>query len=323
MQLVPDVEPYELMKLRLLNAAHQAMSYPALLDGHTFVHEVCQQPDYAQFLLDYMTLEARPTLRPVPGIDLDAYSHDLIARFSNPAIQDTLARLIVDGSERIPKFLLPVAREQAARIQAGQGGDLRRCALVVAAWSAYVAQAATRGDRLDDVRAADLTHAALAAQVTPGAFLHQPDVFGDLSAAPAFVQAYLDARAALAAHGPLGALRALHAAPPKENTHDYPRPLPPGRPPRSDHRGAQGIGFEIARGLAQAGARVTIADLNPDVGQAAAATLDGQFEVLNVTDAAAVAALARKLPDVDILVNNAGIVRNTPPRPPRTTTGAV
>ncbi|MDK2011024.1 MULTISPECIES: SDR family NAD(P)-dependent oxidoreductase [unclassified Deinococcus] len=76
--------------------------------------------------------------------------------------------------------------------------------------------------------------------------------------------------------------------------------------------GAQGIGFEIARGLAQAGARVTIADLHPDVGQAAAATLDGQFEVLNVTDAAAVAALARKLPDVDILVNNAGIVRNTP-----------
>ncbi|AWT34959.1 3-oxoacyl-ACP reductase [Deinococcus arenae] len=76
--------------------------------------------------------------------------------------------------------------------------------------------------------------------------------------------------------------------------------------------GAQGIGFEIARGLAQAGARVTIADLNPDVGQAAAATLDGQFEVLNVTDPAAVAALARKLPDVDILVNNAGIVRNSP-----------
>lgn len=76
--------------------------------------------------------------------------------------------------------------------------------------------------------------------------------------------------------------------------------------------GAQGIGFEIARGLAQAGARVTIADLNPDVGQAAAAILEGQFEVLNVTDAAAVAALARRLPDVDILVNNAGIVRNTP-----------
>ncbi|GGR89654.1 mannitol dehydrogenase family protein [Deinococcus sedimenti] len=204
-QLVPDVEPYELMKLRLLNAAHQAMSYPALLGGHTFVHEVCQQPDYAQFLLDYMALEAQPTLHPVPGIDLSAYQHELIERFSNPAIQDTLARLIVDGSERIPKFLLPVAREQAA-----QGGDLRRCALVVAAWSAYVAHAATRGEPLVDVRAPTLTLAALADQTRPGAFLDQPDVFGDLAGTPAFVQAYLDARTCLATLGPVGALRALH-----------------------------------------------------------------------------------------------------------------
>ncbi|GMA17064.1 glucose 1-dehydrogenase (plasmid) [Deinococcus metallilatus] len=76
--------------------------------------------------------------------------------------------------------------------------------------------------------------------------------------------------------------------------------------------GAQGIGFEIARGLAQAGARVTIADLNPDVGEGAARELDAAFEALNVTDAGAVAALAQRLPDVDVLVNNAGIVRNTP-----------
>ncbi|PNY79855.1 SDR family NAD(P)-dependent oxidoreductase [Deinococcus koreensis] len=75
---------------------------------------------------------------------------------------------------------------------------------------------------------------------------------------------------------------------------------------------AQGIGFEIARGLAQAGARVTIADLNPDVGTEAAQGIGAAFEVLDVTDAAAVAALAARLPDVEILVNNAGIVRNTP-----------
>ncbi|MFC5847291.1 SDR family NAD(P)-dependent oxidoreductase [Deinococcus petrolearius] len=75
---------------------------------------------------------------------------------------------------------------------------------------------------------------------------------------------------------------------------------------------AQGIGFEIARGLAEAGARVTIADMNPDVGQEAARDIGATFEVLNVTDPAAVAALARKVSDVDVLVNNAGIVRNTP-----------
>lgn len=75
---------------------------------------------------------------------------------------------------------------------------------------------------------------------------------------------------------------------------------------------ARGIGFEIARGLAQAGARVTIADLDPDVGTGSAREIGGTFETLDVTDPAAVAALAARLPDVDILVNNAGIVRNTP-----------
>merc|ERR1712050_741245 len=32
--MVKDVLPYELMKLRLLNAAHQALAYPALIAGY-------------------------------------------------------------------------------------------------------------------------------------------------------------------------------------------------------------------------------------------------------------------------------------------------
>ena len=75
---------------------------------------------------------------------------------------------------------------------------------------------------------------------------------------------------------------------------------------------AQGIGFEIARGLAEAGASVVIADMNPAVGEPAAASIGGSFEPLNVTDSAAVRALAQQLGAVDILVNNAGIVRNGP-----------
>ena len=69
-QIVSDVEPYELMKLRLLNASHQALCYPGSLVGYRFVHEVTSDPLFARFLLDYMTAEAIPTLRPVPGIDL-------------------------------------------------------------------------------------------------------------------------------------------------------------------------------------------------------------------------------------------------------------
>ena len=36
-----DVTPYELMKLRLLNASHQAMCYLGYLAGYRYAHEVC------------------------------------------------------------------------------------------------------------------------------------------------------------------------------------------------------------------------------------------------------------------------------------------
>ncbi|GGJ87862.1 SDR family NAD(P)-dependent oxidoreductase [Deinococcus aquiradiocola] len=75
---------------------------------------------------------------------------------------------------------------------------------------------------------------------------------------------------------------------------------------------AQGIGYEIARGLREAGANVVIADMNPEVGETAASALGGRFERLNVTDPGAVRDLAARLDGVSILVNNAGIVRNTP-----------
>ena len=116
------------MKLRLLNAGHQAICYLGYLAGYRYVDEACQNLAFVRFLLGYMTSEATPTLAPVPGIDLAGYQHTLIERFANPNIRDTLARLCAQGSDRLPKFLLPVIREQLA-----SGGELERSALVVAA----------------------------------------------------------------------------------------------------------------------------------------------------------------------------------------------
>ncbi len=110
MQVVEDVEPYELMKLRLLNASHQALCYFAYLDGYRLVHEAAQDPLYRTFLRGYMDHEGTPTLAPVPGVDLDDYKATLIERFSNPEVRDTVARLCAESSDRIPKWLLPVVR---------------------------------------------------------------------------------------------------------------------------------------------------------------------------------------------------------------------
>ncbi|ACO48168.1 mannitol dehydrogenase family protein [Deinococcus deserti] len=212
-QLVQDVEPYELMKLRLLNATHQAMGQLGLLAGYTYAHEVCQDPVFVDFLLGYMIDEATPTLHPVPGVDIAAYREQLIARFASTAIQDTLARLVVDGSERIPKFLLPVVRERLAA-----GGSVNRSALVVAAWSRYIA-AAHEGHypALVDPRAESITGGAVRDVQHPGAFLELQDIFGDLAQNARFREAYLTARNTLDSHGALGAIQVMvqqHAAAP-------------------------------------------------------------------------------------------------------------
>jgi NAD(P)-dependent dehydrogenase (short-subunit alcohol dehydrogenase family) len=78
-----------------------------------------------------------------------------------------------------------------------------------------------------------------------------------------------------------------------------------------------GIGKEIARQLAGAGVVVYVGSRNAGRGERAAEEIDGDARllVLDVTDAASVAAAAREVTALDILVNNAGIsgVDNTAP----------
>lgn len=204
-QFVADVAPYEKMKLRLLNASHQAMSYLGLLEGFAYVHEVCEDEDFADFLRGYMHEEAEPTLDSVPGIDLAAYQEQLIARFSNRAIMDTLSRQIVDGSDRIPKFLMPVIADQLA-----VGGVPLRCALVLAAWQSCLLRGALDPQRrliTSDTRLETLEAAALADEDRPGAFLELVPTLslGD----PHFADTYRAARELLRERGPRGAVRAL------------------------------------------------------------------------------------------------------------------
>jgi mannitol 2-dehydrogenase len=187
-QIVPDVEPYELMKLRLLNASHQALCYPGTLVGCTFVHEVTSDPLFAQFLLDYMIGEAIPTLRPVPGVDLESYAHQLIERFSNAEVRDTVARLCNNASDLIPKFLLPVIRHQLA---AGQ--PFTRSAAVVASWARYCEGTNETGEPhvMDDALAPQLAAAAARQRRHPTAFLTgNRGVFGELADDSRFTGVY-------------------------------------------------------------------------------------------------------------------------------------
>jgi mannitol 2-dehydrogenase len=205
-QMVDDVEPYELMKLRLLNASHQALCYFGYLSGYRYAHEAAGDPLFARFLLAYMEQEATPTLRSVPGIDLEAYRHNLVERFANPGIRDTLARLCAESSDRIPKWLLPVVRENLAA-----GGEIRLSAAIVASWARYAEGIDEQGSLIQVVdRLADqLTAIARTYPEHPDGFLANRAVFGDLIDDERFVMEYRSALSSLHTKGARATLEQL------------------------------------------------------------------------------------------------------------------
>jgi mannitol 2-dehydrogenase len=209
-QMVDDVVPYELMKLRLLNASHQAVCYLGYLAGYRYVHDACQDPLFARFLLAYMEREGTPTLPDVPGVDLDAYRHELVERFGNPEVRDTIARLCAESSDRIPKWLVPVIRANLR-----SGGEVRLSALVVASWARYAEGVDEQGNPIEVVdRLRDRVMAAAAAQKdNPLAFVRDRDLFGELADEERFATPYARALAQLHAVGARATLEAWTSEP--------------------------------------------------------------------------------------------------------------
>ena len=154
-----------------------------------------------------MQREGRPTLPEVPGVDLDEYITTLLERFANPAIRDTLARLAAWSSDRIPKWLVPVIRDNLAR-----GGDVARSAAVVAAWARYDEGADESGQPIEvvDGRAAELMSAAREQPADRLAFIRNKEFFADLAQQPAFAEAYASALDSLHAVGALATITRLN-----------------------------------------------------------------------------------------------------------------
>jgi mannitol 2-dehydrogenase len=146
-QVVPDVRPYEQLKLRLLNGGHQALAYVGVLLGHTFVHEAAADPLVRTLLRRYLA-EAATTLDPLPGVDVAAYQETLLERFGNPHIRDSLARICAFTSDRIPRFVSPVAEQRLAA-----GLPSPESAAVVASWARYLRGTDDDGLRYDVVDA--------------------------------------------------------------------------------------------------------------------------------------------------------------------------
>ena len=184
-----DVEPYELAKLRLLNAGHSSVAYLAALGDIEYVHHAMADPLLRQFMTVLLQTEAKPVLPPADGIEPDAYIQLLVDRFSNPQIRDQIARLCLDGSAKFPKFLLPTIQAQLAA-----DGPITLSALALAGWCEYLNGTTSSGKPIElasDPLLAEAVGRAEASRSDPSAFLDFPAVFpAEIAGHPRFVAAF-------------------------------------------------------------------------------------------------------------------------------------
>jgi mannitol 2-dehydrogenase len=165
-----------MMKIRLLNASHSAMGYLGLLAGFSHIHEIMADSLFRGFVIDFMDEEVTPILPEIPGIDLVDYKRTLVERFANPAIKDQVLRICMDGSSKIPKFILPTLREQLRC-----GGPTKRLSLVLASWCRAMAGTDDRGAAITvaDPIAELLADRARTTGRDARGFLGLREVFGD------------------------------------------------------------------------------------------------------------------------------------------------
>lgn len=142
-QMVGDVEPFERMKLRMLNGSHSTMAYLGYLAGYEYISDVMGDPDFVKLIHGLMTEEAMPTLD-MPGVDLGAYRDQLLDRFRNPALKHRTWQIAMDGSQKLPQRLLGTIRD---RLKAEL--PFERLGLGVAAWMRYVVGIDEKGDTID------------------------------------------------------------------------------------------------------------------------------------------------------------------------------
>ena len=190
-QMTDDVHPYELAKLRLLNAGHSLLGYLGSLLGYTYTSEAMNYEPIRRAIKGLMD-EVTPTLASLPGVDIKSYKQTLIERFANPKVSDRLSRLCLNSSDKLPKFIFGSLRDQLE-----QDGSINYLSITIALWFRYLQGVDEQGKSLEiqDSRADLLVERARLSSLNPQPLLDIEEVFGDLAQSVRFVQAVTEYRA--------------------------------------------------------------------------------------------------------------------------------
>ncbi|WP_405397637.1 mannitol dehydrogenase family protein [Maribacter sp. Asnod2-G09] len=187
-QFVPDVKPYEKMKLRLLNAGHSVLGLLGAIHGHPTINACMEDDLFVTYLRAFMDEEATPVLDQLEGIDLTAYKDSIQERFANPNIKDSVSRICSESSAKLPKFLIATIQDNLAN-----GGSIKFATLVIAAWCYYSDKGIDKnGNPIEiiDAMQDQLHSAASKTNTDPLAFIRQESLFGNLINEDKFTSLY-------------------------------------------------------------------------------------------------------------------------------------
>nr|WP_064572007.1 mannitol dehydrogenase family protein [Gordonia sp. LAM0048] len=151
---VDDATPWELLKLRVLNASHSILAYVGLRCGHRRISDAVVDPTLERICRRFIDEDVAPVVDAPAGVTVSEYGDQVLRRFANRALPHTTLQVAADGSQKIGPRLLDTVRDAAAR-----GRSAHWAVLGVAAWALHVVDPIDAGGKptvLDDPRAGDL-----------------------------------------------------------------------------------------------------------------------------------------------------------------------
>ena len=202
-ELCRDVEPFERMKLRLLNGAHSALAYLGCLLDLPTVADCMADDEVGQLIRRLMIEEIQPQVAAPEDTDLDLYVERLLLRFKNPHLHHKVSQIAMDGSLKIPQRWLPVLEERLT-----DGRDVTLLSFCLACWIEYLHSSAEIIDPMAELLK-DLSRDSGARGVIMDSGLFSPAI--QQSELPRMAQAHLHAITTFGARNALADLMAVNS----------------------------------------------------------------------------------------------------------------
>jgi mannitol-1-phosphate/altronate dehydrogenase len=205
-QFSDEVKLWEQVKVRVLNAGHLTLTYPALLLGYHEVADAMRDPQIPVLLDRFLDTVVLPLLDAPHGVNLVDYKNTVLERLSNEAMHDQLTRIASDSASKVTVFLTTTLQQVIQR-----GIDNHIPAFILAAWSRVLKGEDDAGKSFDVIepRFDEQARVTLATGDPREALRVEPLLASGVADNAAFVARFEHYRQALAERGAEATLKAV------------------------------------------------------------------------------------------------------------------